>query len=280
MERRRWLMDVQKLLEQLQEFLAESGLKLLGAVAIVLVGWWVAKLIRNVVRRVLTKARLEPTLVSFIATAAYVALMAFLIVAALGKVGIETTSFVAVLAAAGLAVGFALQGSLANLAAGVLLIIFRPFKVDDFVEGAGVTGTVEEVGMFTTQLRTPDNKTVIIPNAKLTGDNITNYTKKGVRRVDMVIGVAYGENVANVKRALDEVLRRDERIMKDPAPTIGVLELGDSSVNLAVRPWVNVPDYWDVYFDTMEAVKARFDAEGISIPFPQQDVHLIREQAG
>ncbi len=273
-------MDVQKLLEQLQEFLAESGLKLLGAVAIVLVGWWVAKLIRNVVRRVLTKARLEPTLVSFIATAAYVALMAFLIVAALGKVGIETTSFVAVLAAAGLAVGFALQGSLANLAAGVLLIIFRPFKVDDFVEGAGVTGTVEEVGMFTTQLRTPDNKTVIIPNAKLTGDNITNYTKKGVRRVDMVIGVAYGENVANVKRALDEVLRRDERIMKDPAPTIGVLELGDSSVNLAVRPWVNVPDYWDVYFDTMEAVKARFDAEGISIPFPQQDVHLIREQAG
>jgi len=271
-------MDPQKWLDQIQAYLAESGLKLLGAVLIVLIGWWVAKLVRRVLRQLLTRAKLDPTLVSFAASAAYVALMAFVIIAALSKLGVETTSFVAAMGAVALAIGFALQGSLANLAAGVLLVAFRPFKVDDFVEAASVMGTVEEVGMFTTQLKTPDNKTVIIPNAKLTGDNITNYTTKGIRRLDMVIGVAYREDTAKVKDILKDILASDQRILKDPEPTIGVLELADSSVNFAVRPWVSVPEYWDVYFDTMETAKRRFDEAGVSIPFPQQDVHIVREE--
>jgi len=271
-------MDPQKLLDQIQVYLAEYGLKLLGAVLIVLVGWWVAKLVRRVLRQLLMRAKLEPTLASFAATLAYAGLLVFIIIAALSKLGIYTGSFVAVMGAGALALGFALQGSLGNLAGGVMLIAFRPIKIDDFVEGAGVTGIVEHVGMFTTQLRTPDNKTVIIPNAKLTGDNITNYTAKGVRRVDMVIGVAYREDTTKVKEILRDILATDQRVLKDPEPTVGVVELADSSVNFVVRPWVSVPDYWDVYFDTMEAAKRRFDEAGISIPFPQQDVHIFREE--
>jgi len=170
----------------------------------------------------------------------------------------------------------ALQGSLANFASGVLMLIFRPFQVGDFIDGAGVMGIVEEIQIFTTQLRTLDNKTIIIPNAKITGDNITNYTRKETRRVDLVIGVSYREDIEKVKSVVADVLNGDERILKDPAPTIGVLELGDSSVNFAVRPWVKTGDYWDVYFDTTEKIKKRFDAEGISIPFPQRDVHLYQ----
>jgi small conductance mechanosensitive channel len=198
------------------------------------------------------------------------------ILAALAQLGIQTTSFIAVIGAAGLAVGLALQGSLANFAAGVLMVIFRPFQVGDFIEGAGVSGIVEEMQIFTTQLRTPDNKTIIIPNAKITGDNVTNYTRKDKRRVDLVIGVSYRDEIGKVKGVVADVLNGDERVLKDPAPTIAVLELGDSSVNFAVRPWVRTEDYWDVYFETTEKIKKRFDAEGISIPFPQRDVHLYQ----
>lgn len=182
----------------------------------------------------------------------YIALLAFVILAALGQLGIQTTSFIAVIGAAGLAIGLALQGSLSNFAAGVLMIIFRPFKVGDLIEGAGVFGTVEEIHIFTTQLKTTDNKTVIIPNAKLTSDNIMNYTVKPTRRVDLVFGVSYTDDIDKVKGVISDVLNQDSRILKDPPPTIGLLEMADSSVNFAVRPWVKPDDYWGVYFDINE----------------------------
>jgi len=266
-----------QLLDKLQEFAALYGLKIIGAIIIFVLGRWVARLVSKVLKGLLTKAKVEPTLVSFVSHLAYVLLLVFVIVAALGQLGIETTSFIAVLGAAGLAVGLALQGSLANFAGGVLILIFRPFKAGDFVEAAGVTGVVEATEIFTTQLRTPDNKTVIVPNAKLTGDNITNYSAKETRRVDMVIGVSYGDDIRKVKEVILDVLAQDERILKDPAPKVAVSELADSSVNFVVRPWTATTNYWDVYFDSMAAIKLRLDAEGITIPFPQRDVHLFQQ---
>jgi small conductance mechanosensitive channel len=238
------------------------------------VGRWIAKALRNMLKRMMTKGNVDETLISFVANLTYIALLAFVIIAALNQLGIQTTSFIAVIGAAGLAIGLALQGSLANFAAGVLMIIFRPFKAGDYIEGAGVAGTVEEVQIFATQLKTPDNKTIIVPNAKMMGDNITNYSAKDTRRVDMVIGVGYSDDLKKVREILEDILAKDDRILEDPAPTIGVLELGDNSVNFAVRPWVKTEDYWGAYFDVTETVKRRFDEEGISIPFPQRDVHL------
>jgi small conductance mechanosensitive channel len=200
--------------------------------------------------------------------------MTFVIVAAIGTLGVQTTSFVAVLGAAGLAVGFALQGSLSNFAAGVMLIVFRPFKAGDYVEAGGTAGSVQEVSIFTTVMKTPDNKKVIIPNSQITGGSITNYSAMETRRVDMVFGIGYGDNIKQAKDTLEQILAADERILKDPAPTIAVSELADSSVNFVVRPWVKTADYWAVYFDLTEKVKLTFDEKGISIPFPQQDVHM------
>ena len=208
----------------------------------------------------------------------YILLLTFVILAALGQLGIQTTSFIAIIGAAGLAIGLALQGALANFAAGFLMIIFRPFKVGDFIQCAGVAGTVEEIQIFTTQLKTPDNKTIIVPNAKITSDNITNFSTKETRRVDLVFGIGYGDDIDNAKKVISDLLEKDERIMKDPPPTIAVVELADSSVNFVVRPWVKSGDYWDVHFDMTENIKKRFDAEGISIPFPQQDVHLYEHK--
>jgi small conductance mechanosensitive channel len=209
----------------------------------------------------------------------YFILLLFIIIAALGHLGVQTASLVALLGAAGLAVGLALQGSLANFAAGILLIIFRPFKVEDLIEAAGVTGIVEKIEIFTTQLKTLDNKTIIIPNAKLTADNIINYTKKEIRRVDLVIGVSYEDNIDKVREVVTGVLNADERILDDPSPKVAVYEMADSSVNFVVRPWVKTADYWDVYFSVMENIKKGFDAQGITIPFPQRDVHLYSENS-
>lgn len=268
-------MNMEEVWAKLVTFCTEYGLQVIGAILIFVVGRWVAKLLRKLVRGLLTKAKVDATLVSFAGHLVYVLLMTFIIVAILSRLGVETTSFIAVIGAAGLAVGLALQGSLANFAAGVLLVIFRPLKVGDFVEGGGQLGTVEEVGIFTTHLVTPDNRTVIVPNAKLTADNIINYTQKGTRRVDLVVGVSYGEDLKKVKEVIADELSKDGRILAEPAPTVGVIELADSSINFVVRPWVNVADYWSVHFDTLTALKARFDKEGISIPFPQRDVHMI-----
>ncbi|MBN1602605.1 MAG: mechanosensitive ion channel [Chitinispirillaceae bacterium] len=267
-------MDYQHILVKIQEMIALYGLKTIAALAILLFGWIAAKTVRSILSKVLKKLNVDIMLVSFTSSITYVSLLAFVVIAALGQIGVQTTSFIAVIGAAGLAIGMALQGSLANFAAGVLMLIFKPFKIGDYIEGAGTAGTVEEIGIFTMELKSPDNKKIIIPNAKILGDNIINYSAKEMRRIDIVASVSYRDDIDKVKDVLTNILRNDPRVLKDPAPTIGVLELAESSVNFAVRPWVATADYWNVYFATQEAIKKRFDAEGISIPFPQRDVHI------
>lgn len=267
--------EASQLWMQVQDVVAAWGLKVIAAVAIFVVGRWIAKLIRRIVRRVMEKAEVEPIIIGFVSSMAYIALLAFVVIAALGQLGIQTTSFIAILGAAGLAIGLALQGSLANFAAGFLMIIFRPFKVGDFIEGAGVAGVVQNIQIFTTTLNTPDNKTIIIPNAKLSGDNIINYSAQETRRVDMTVGVAYDADLAHVKNVLNDIIGKDERILADPGPQVAVAELADNSVNFVVRVWTKTADYWGVMFDTTETIKNRFDKEGIGIPFPQRDIHIV-----
>lgn len=262
-----------------QVLLATYGLRLVAAIAIFIIGRWVARLIRRVILRMMDKGKVDPTIQSFVANLAYVGAMVFVVLAALGQLGIQTTSFIAVLGAAGLAIGLALQGSLSNFAAGFLLIIFRPFKVGDFIEGAGTSGIVDKIEIFTTTLRTGDNKTIIIPNSSLTGGNIINYSAQQTRRVDLTVGVSYDDDIRKVREVLNDIIAADDRIMKDPAPLVAVSELADSSVNFVVRLWVKSSDYWGVYFGTTEAVKLRFDDEGISIPYPQTDIHVVSKQA-
>jgi small conductance mechanosensitive channel len=259
--------------------LAAYGVKILMAIIIFIVGRWVAGILSKITQRVMQKREVEETLRHFVGNLIYYALLTFVILAALSQLGIQTTSFIAVIGAAGLAIGLALQGSLANFAAGFLMILFRPFKVGDYIEGAGVAGTVESLQIFTTMLRTPDNKKIIIPNASLTGDNIVNWSATGTRRVDMVFGIGYGDDIDKAKQIIRDTLAADERVLQDPAPQVALSELADSSVNFIARPWVKSGDYWGVLFDTTETVKKRFDAEGISIPFPQRDVHIYQETA-
>ncbi len=259
---------------KVQELVAAFGIKVLTALLILVIGRWVAKLLRNLTGKMMAKSNLDETLVKFVGNLVYFALLAFVVLAALAQLGIQTTSFIAVIGAAGLAVGLALQGSLANFAAGVLMLVFRPFKVGDYIAGAGVEGVVEEIHVFSTLLGTLDNKAIIVPNAKLTGDNITNYTMKEKRRVDLVFAVGYGEEIEKVKRAIAGVLGSDARILKDPAPGVAVLGIEGGAVNFAVRPWVRTEDYWDVCSDTNENMKKRFDADGIQIPVPRREVHL------
>jgi len=262
------------IINQIQELLTVYGLKVIAALAIFIIGKIIAKMIKSGVSKAMARAKSDPILISFTSNMVYAGLLAFIIIAALGQLGIQTTSFIAILGAAGLAVGLALQGSLSNFAAGVLMIIFRPFKQGDFIEGAGVSGVVEEVHIFNTVMRTGDNKTIIIPNAGLMNGNIVNYSTKPTRRLDLVIGIGYDDDIKKAKNVLNELMQQEPRILKDPAPTLGLLELADSSVNFAVRPWVNSADYWGVHFDLLESIKLRFDQEGISIPYPQQDIHL------
>ena len=270
--------SVSGVVNKVGEFLATYGLQIIGAILIFIIGRWIARLLKGVVRRLMEKAKADPALVAFVENLTYMALMVFVIIAVLGKIGVQTGSLIAVIGAAGLAVGLALQGSLANFAAGVLLLVFRPFKADDLIEAAGVLGVVEEIGVFTSTLKTPDNKSIIVPNAKITGDNITNYSAKPIRRVDMVVGVSYGADLKKTREVISEVLAANELVLDDPAPRVAVFELGDSSVNLVVRPWTKTENYWDVYYSTPQAVKERLDAEGIVIPFPQRDVHLFQEK--
>jgi small conductance mechanosensitive channel len=244
------------------------------AAVILFGGLWLAKQIRGLVVDLLEKRGVDPLLATFSSNIAHVLLAAFVIIAALGQLGIQTTSLIAVIGAAGLAVGLALQGSLANFASGIMIIALRPFKVGDFVEAGGTSGIVETIQIFSTQFRTPDNKTIIVPNATITDGTITNYSTKATRRVDMVFGISYNDNIKMAREILQDLVESDERILKDPEPVIAVSALADSSVNFVVRPWVKSDDYWPVLFDMTEAVKLRFDKEGISIPFPQRDVHL------
>ena len=267
--------DVNQIWSQLQDIVTVWGLKVIAAIAIFIIGRWIAKLVRRGVMRMMERAKVDATIIGFVSNIAYIALLAFVVIAALGQLGIQTTSFIAILGAAGLAIGLALQGSLANFAAGFLMIIFRPFKVGDFIEGAGVAGIVEEMQIFTTTLKTGDNKIIIVPNAKLSGDNIINYSARETRRVDMTVGVAYDADLSKVKEVLNDIISKEERILADPAPQVAVAELADSSVNFIVRVWTSTSDYWGVKFAVTETVKNRFDAEGIGIPFPQRDIHIV-----
>lgn len=271
-------MDAAVIMERIYGLLAAYGVKVIAAIAILVIGNWIAKIFRKVINNVMAKRNVDPTLGSFAASLTYYALLAFVVLAALSQLGIQTTSFIAVIGAAGLAIGLALQGSLANFAAGFMMILFRPFKVGDYIEGAGTAGTVEQIQIFTTQLKTPDNKTVIVPNAGLTSGNIINYSTKGTRRVDMVFGISYDDDIDMAKKILQEIIAGDDRVLKDPEPLIALAELADSSVNFYVRPWTSSADYWSFLFDTTEKVKKRFDEEGISIPYPQRDVHLYEHK--
>ena len=262
----------------LQELAVQYGMRIIGAIAILVIGLWLSKKITKTVTKLLRKNKIDETLVRFISSLTYIALVAFVILATISEVGIETTSIVAILGAASFAIGLALQGSLSNFAAGVMLIVFHPFKVGEYIEAAGVKGTVEEIGVFVTRLLTPDNKVIYVPNSKLFGDVITNYSEREIRRVDMVFGISYTDDIDKAKKIISDVLGSHSKVLKDPEPMIVVSELADSSVNFAVRPWVKTEDYWTVFFEITETIKKRFDAEGISIPFPQTDVHLFQEQ--
>lgn len=259
-------------LELLQQFAINGVLALL----IFIVGRIAAKITTSLVRRALARTDIEDTLERFLCNILYAVLMIVVVIATINQLGIQTTSLLAVLGAAGLAVGLALQGSLSNFAAGVLIIAFRPYKVGDFIEAGGVSGSVEEVQIFTTILKSPDNKIIIVPNSQVMAAEIVNYSARDTRRVDLVAGCGYDDDLDKVTRVLNEIVNSDERVLKDPAPTIAVSELADSSVNFVVRPWVNSGDYWGVYFDLTETIKKRFDQEGIAIPYPQRDVHVYQ----
>ncbi|WP_298904495.1 mechanosensitive ion channel domain-containing protein [uncultured Psychroserpens sp.] len=261
-------MDVQKWIDKGYELIVDFGPKVLAAIAIWIIGSLIIKSLLRGVRKVMEKRDYDESLKKFLLNLLGWVLKVVLIVVVLGTVGIETTSFAAILAAAGLAVGLALQGSLANFAGGVLIMIFKPIKIGDLIEAQGELGVVKEIEIFTTKLLTPTNKEVIIPNGALSNGNIVNYSTEGILRLDMVFGVSYDADIKETKDILMSVLESNPQVLKDPSPLVNVTELADSSVNFAVRPWVKIEDYWDVHFSTHEKVKIALDAAGIEIPYP------------
>jgi len=259
--------------EMLNTYVIPWGINIVLAAIIYIVGRMVAKIIVGIVRRLLNKANMDNILIDFVCSIISAALLLFIIIAALNQLGVDTTSLIALMGAAGLAVGLALQGSLQNFASGVMLIVFRPFKTGDFVEAGGVAGTVEKISIFSTMMRTGDNREIIVPNGSIYGGTITNFSARETRRIDMVFGIGYDDDLKKAQTLLREIVTGDERVLKDPEPLIAVSELADSSVNFVVRPWVKSGDYWAVMFDLTEKVKLTFDEQGISIPYPQMDVH-------
>ena len=267
-------MEMNTVVDQLTKFATTYGLQIIGAIVILIVGRIAAGICRNIVKKLLEKGRADPAIVSFGGSLIYILVLTFAVLAALAKFGIQTASFVAILGAAGFAVGFALQGSLSNFAAGVMILVFRPFRVGDFIDAAGIAGTVKDIHLFTTILATPDNVQIIVPNSKLYGDIIKNFSANETRRVDLVIGIGYGSSIQQAYEIIENILKQDSRVLADPAPQIAVSELADSSVNFVVRPWVKAADYWGVKFDVTRKIKETFDEKGIEIPFPQTTVHM------
>jgi small conductance mechanosensitive channel len=263
--------------ELMQALAVQYGVKVLMALVIFVIGKWVVKRLSVVLEKIMEKNAIDPAIRHFTGSLVYYALLIFVCIAALGQLGLQTASFVAIVGAAGLAVGLALQGSLSNFAAGVLLLIFRPFKVGDFVETAGTSGVIQSIQIFTTVLFTPDNKKFIVPNGWIIGDNIVNYSANDSRRVDLVFGIGYEDDIDAARTVLEGVLAADKRVLENPEPVIAVVELADSSLNFVCRPWVKSANYWSVYFDLTEAAKKALDANGISIPFPQRDVHFHQQ---
>jgi len=264
--------------DALWSWVSAYSLNIIGALLIFIVGKWLARRISNLLARLLEKNNFDLALVSFLTHPTYYALVVLVVVAAAGRLGINTASFLTVIGAAGLAVGLALKDSLSNFAAGVMIVLFRPFTIGDVVSTAGITAKVEKITIFNTHFCSPDNQLIIVPNNKIIADIITNINVKDTRRVDLTVGISYSDDMAETKEILARLAKEDSRILADPAPFIAVAELADSSVNLVFRPWVKTADYWDVRFDLTEKIKNRLDEAGISIPFPQQDVHLFVEK--
>jgi small conductance mechanosensitive channel len=258
----------------LSTYIVPWGINLILSLAIFVIGRWVARLLMKLVKKLLTKTRMDEILINFIVSISNSILLLFIIIAALDQLGVDTTSLIALLGAAGLAVGLALQNSLQNFAAGVMLIIFRPFKNGDFIEAGGTSGVVESISIFSTIMRTGDNREVVVPNGSIYNGTITNFSARETRRIDMVFGIGYDDDIKKAKEILRDILASDERVLKEPEPLVAVAELADSSVNFNVRPWVSSGDYWAVRFDLTERIKLAFDEQGISIPYPQMDVHL------
>lgn len=259
-------------------YIVPWGIRIALALAIFYIGKKVVGIVVGVVQRLMRKQETDEILVSFISAIIRWVLLLFVVIAALSQLGIDTTSLIALLGAAGLAIGLSLQSSLSNFAAGVMLIVFRPFTKGDFIDAGGAMGVVDKISIFTTILTTTDNKEVIIPNGAIMGGNITNFSARPTRRVDMVFGISYDDDIRKAKTILEEIIAADDRVLAEPAPVVSISELADSSVNFVVRPWVNSADYWAVLWETTESVKLKFDEAGISIPYPQMDVHLNKSE--
>ena len=257
----------------------QYGVNIISALIILFIGNLIVKAVANSVSKVLQRKKMDRAVVEFVHGLVRYLLFVIVLIAALGRLGVQTASVVAVIGAAGLAVGLALQGSLSNFAAGVLIVAFRPFKSGDYVEIGGVAGSVDSIQIFQTVLTTPDNKMVVVPNGSVIGSPITNYSRHDTRRIDLMIGVSYNADLQKTKALLTKICESDERVLKEPGVQVGVHTLADSSVNFVVRPWVSTADYWNVYFDLMQAIKEGLDNEGIEIPFPQMDVHMNKVEA-
>jgi len=262
------------ILDKLIDIGVQYGPKLVGAIIVLILGFWIVRGITKATVRMMTKRQVDPSLIPFLKGLISIILKVLVIISVLGMVGIQMTSFIAILGAAGLAIGLALSGMLQNFAGGVIILIFRPFKVGDFIDAQGHMGTVKEISIFTTVLNSVDKKVIIIPNGPLSTGSLTNFSREPQRRVDWKFGIAYGDDMENFKKAINDFIEEDTRILKEPEPFIGLSELGDSSVNFAVRVWVNAEDYWGVHFDMNEKVYKRFGDYNLNIPFPQMDVHV------
>lgn len=269
---------IQNYYQMVMDLIWRIGPQFLWATVTLVVGFWAIKFTSKFANKAMIKGNVDVSLRKFIASLLSIGLKILLLISVAGMLGIATASFVAVIGAIGLAIGLALQGSLANFAGGVLILLLKPFKVGDVIEAQGFTGKVEQIQIFNTVLKTPDNKTIILPNAAVSNGNITNYSTEPKRRVDMTFGIGYDDDLKKAKQILQEMVENDKRILKDPTPVVVVSELADSSVNFALRAWVQATDYWDLYFGFQEKVKLTFDEQGISIPYPQQDIHLFQVQ--
>lgn len=271
-------LDPAQLHYYLNTYLIPWGLRLVTAALVFILGRWIAKLVVRLMHRVMERAGIDPTLTKFLGSIVYTVLLLAVVIASLDRLGVNTTSLLAMLGAAGLAVGLALKDSLSNFSAGVMLIIFRPFKVGDFIEAAGTAGIVEHIQVFSTILLTPDNRQITVPNGAIFSGTIVNVSARDTRRIDMVFGIGYADDIDKARSLIMQIMSDDARILADPAPAVSLAELADSSVNLNVRPWVNSADYWAVRSDLLEKIKEAFDNNGISIPFPQRDVHLYQSE--
>ncbi len=267
-------MNIEAFIEQTTVFITNYAWNILGALLIFFIGRWIARKMVALLGKLLTKQQIDETLIRFLDNIAYYALLVVVLMAATDQLGIDTTSFLAIFGAAGLAVGLALKDSLGNIASGVMLVFFRPFKIGDYVTAGGVSGTVETINVFNTIFLTSDNQRIIVPNGQITNDSITNVSAHPTRRLDLIFGIGYEDNILTAKAIFKNVLDSESRILEEPAPRISVLELADSSVNFCVRPWVKTEDYWDLKFDLTEKIKIALDEAGISIPYPQTDIHL------